>query len=394
LEPWLKEFGDGPGMNKRVVIEPAPLVGDEEKIVAKSPQMLRPDGVWSRPVLVCLLILTILVVIGALYLGKEVILPIVLALVLKLLLQPIVDVLCEKLRIPDAVSAFILILALFGSIAVVGFTISGPASDWIRKAPEVLPSLKQKLVVLRQPIDYMQQAFKELENVATHGGPDANAPTVNVKDQSAIAGAVTRVGLASLGRFFSTMVVLFFLLAAGDRLLRGLIEILPRLSDKRQALDIAFEIQRNIGGYLLTITLMNSFVGIATGLAMWSCGLGDPILWGAMAFLLNYVPILGPLTGIGLFLVAGIVALGWPWYAVLPAFIYTLIHITEGELITPMLLAKRFTLNPVIVIVSLFFWEALWGIPGAFLAVPLLAVIKIICDRIETLRPMGHIIGA
>jgi predicted PurR-regulated permease PerM len=394
LELWLKEFGDGPGMNKRVVIEPAPLAGDEEKIAAKSPQMLRPDGVWSRPVLVCLLILTILVVIGALYIGKEVILPIVLALVLKLLLQPIVDVLCEKLRIPDAVSAFILILALFGSIAVVGFTISGPASGWIRKAPEVLPSLKQKLVVLRQPIDYMQQAFKELENVATHGGPDANAPTVNVKDQSAIAGAVTRVGLASLGRFFSTMVVLFFLLAAGDRLLRGLIEILPRLSDKRQALDIAFEIQRNIGGYLLTITLMNSFVGIATGLAMWSCGLGDPILWGAMAFLLNYVPILGPLTGIGIFLVAGIVALDWPWYAVLPAFFYTLIHITEGELITPMLLAKRFTLNPVIVIVSLFFWEALWGIPGAFLAVPLLAVIKIICDRIETLRPMGHIIGA
>ena len=240
----------------------------------------------------------------------------------------------------------------------------------------------------------MQQTFKELENVATPGGPDANSPTVNVKDQSAIAGAVARVGHVSLGRFFATMVVLFFWLAAGDRLLRGLIEILPRLSDKRQALDIAFEIQRNIGGYLLTITLMNSLVGVATGLAMWSCGLGDPILWGAMAFLLNYVPILGPLTGIGIFLVAGIVALDWPWYAVLPAFVYTLIHIAEGELITPMLLAKRFTLNPVIVVVSLFFWDALWGIPGAFLAVPLLAVIKIVCDRIETLQPMGHVIGA
>ena len=381
-------------MNKPIAIGPTPLDGDEELMVAKSPQVLRPNGVLSRPVLVCLLILTIQAVLGGLYIGKEVILPIVLALVLKLLLQPIVGVLCGKLRIPEVVSALILILALFGSVAVVGFTISGPASAWIRKAPEVLPSLKEKLVVLRQPIDYMQQTFKELENVATPGGPDANSPTVNVKDQSAIAGAVARVGLVSLGRFFATMVVLFFLLAAGDRLLRGLIEILPRLSDKRQALDIAFEIQRNIGGYLLTITLMNSLVGIATGLAMWSCGLGDPILWGAMAFLLNYVPILGPLTGIGIFLVAGIVALDWPWYAVLPAFVYTLIHIAEGELITPMLLAKRFTLNPVIVVVSLFFWDALWGIPGAFLAVPLLAVIKIVCDRIETLQPMGHLIGA
>jgi predicted PurR-regulated permease PerM len=381
-------------MNKPIAIGPTPLDGDEELMVAKSPQVLRPNGVLSRPVLVCLLILTIQAVLGGLYIGKEVILPIVLALVLKLLLQPIVGVLCGKLRIPEVVSALILILALFGSVAVVGFTISGPASAWIRKAPEVLPSLKEKLVVLRQPIDYMQQTFKELENVATPGGPDANSPTVNVKDQSAIAGAVARVGLASLGRFFATMVVLFFLLAAGDRLLRGLIEILPRLSDKRQALDIAFEIQRNIGGYLLTITLMNSLVGIATGLAMWSCGLGDPILWGAMAFLLNYVPILGPLTGIGIFLVAGIVALDWPWYALLPAFVYTLIHITEGELITPILLAKRFTLNPVIVVVSLFFWDALWGIPGAFLAVPLVAVIKIVCDRIETLQPMGHLIGA
>jgi predicted PurR-regulated permease PerM len=381
-------------MNKPIAIGPTPLDGDEELMVAKSPQVLRPNGVLSRPVLVCLLTLTIQAVLGGLYIGKEVILPIVLALVLKLLLQPIVGVLCGKLRIPEVVSALILILALFGSVAVVGFTISGPASAWIRKAPEVLPSLKEKLVVLRQPIDYMQQTFKELENVATPGGPDANSPTVNVKDQSAIAGAVARVGLVSLGRFFATMVVLFFLLAAGDRLLRGLIEILPRLSDKRQALDIAFEIQRNIGGYLLTITLMNSLVGIATGLAMWSCGLGDPILWGAMAFLLNYVPILGPLTGIGIFLVAGIVALDWPWYALLPAFVYTLIHITEGELITPILLAKRFTLNPVIVVVSLFFWDALWGIPGAFLAVPLLAVIKIVCDRIETLQPMGHLIGA
>jgi predicted PurR-regulated permease PerM len=217
---------------------------------------------------------------------------------------------------------------------------------------------------------------------------------VNVKEQSAIARALARGTLATLGRFFSTMVVLFFLLAAGDRLLRGLIEILPRFSDKRQAVDIASEIQRNIGGYLLTITMMNSLVGIATGLAMWSCGLGDPILWGSMAFLLNYVPILGPLTGIGIFLVAGIVALEWPWYALLPAFLYTLIHIAEGEVITPMLLAKRFTLNPVIVIVSLIFWHAVWGIPGAFLAVPLLAVIKILCDRIETLQPIGHIIEA
>jgi predicted PurR-regulated permease PerM len=118
--------------------------------------------------------------------------------------------------------------------------------------------------------------------------------------------------------------------------------------------------------------------------------LGDPILWGSLAFLLNYVPILGPLTGIGVFFIVGIVTLGWPFQALLPAACYTMIHIAEGEIITPMLLAKRFTLNPVLIIISLFFWHLLWGIPGALLAVPLLAMFKIICDRVEPLKPVGH----
>ncbi len=356
--------------------------------------MIRPDGILSRPTLVCLLILTTLAVMGALYVGKDVVLPVLLAILLKLLLQPVVDLLRDKLRIPPVASAFILILLLFGSIAAVGFSISIPASGWVQKAPEVLPSLKEKLTVLRQPIDYLQQAFKEIEAVATPGGDDPNAPTVKVTEQSAIGGSLARGTLAVLTRFFTTMVILFFLLAAGDRLLRGFIEILPRFSDKQQAIDIAFEIQRNIGGYLITITIMNCLVGIATALAMWSTGLGDPILWGAMAFLLNYIPILGPIVGIGIFLVAGILALEWPLFAFLPALLYTLIHVAEGEVITPMLLAKRFTLNPVIVIVSLFFWHALWDMPGALLAVPMLAMFKIVADRIEPLKPIGHVIGA
>jgi predicted PurR-regulated permease PerM len=379
-------------MSRRLA--PKVLASPSEKAPADAPEVIRPGGVLSRPTLVCLLILTILAVLGALYVGKDVILPLILAVLLKLLLQPVVDFLREKLRVPPVASALILILLLFGSIAVIGFTISVPASGWIQKAPEVLPSLKDKLNVLRKPIDYMQQAFKEIEDVTAPGGPEADAPTVKVKEQSAIAASLARGTLATLGRFFATMVILFFLLAAGDRLLRGFIEILPRFSDKQQAIDIAFEIQRSIGGYLLTITVMNSIVGIVTGFAMWMSGLGDPILWGAMAFLLNYIPVLGPLTGIGIFLVAGILTQEWPAYAFVPAILYTLIHIAEGEVITPMLLAKRFTLNPVIVIVSLFFWHALWGIPGALLAVPLLAMFKIAADRIEPLKPIAHVVGA
>ena len=379
-------------MSRRISTQP--LTPVRKKAPADAAEVIRPGGILSRPTLVCLLILTILTVVGALYVGKDVVLPLVLAILLKLLLQPVVDFLRQKLRIPPVASALSLILLLFGSIAVLGFSISVPASAWIQKAPEVLPSLKEKLKVLRQPIDYMQQTLKEIEDVTAPGGTEPDAPTVKLKEQSMMGASLARGILAIFGRFFATMVILFFLLVAGDRLLRGFIEILPRFSDKQQAIDIAFEIQRSIGGYLLTITAMNSIVGIATGFAIWASALGDPILWGTMAFLLNYIPILGPLTGIGIFLVAGILTLEWPAFAFVPAILYTLIHIAEGEIITPILLAKRFTLNPVIVIVSLFFWHALWGIPGALLAVPLLAMFKIAADRLEPLKPIAHVVGA
>lgn len=113
-----------------------------------------------------------------------------------------------------------------------------------------------------------------------------------------------------------------------------------------------------------------------------------------MAFALNYVPILGPLAGVAIFFTAGLLTLSWPLPALLPALLYFGIHVVEGEAITPMLLARRFTLNPVLVIVALFFWNGLWGITGALLAVPLLAIIKVVCDHVERLHRVGRIIGS
>jgi predicted PurR-regulated permease PerM len=339
------------------------------------------------------IIILCLVAIGwTLYVGREVVLPLALALVLKLLLQPAMRFLHARLRLPQVLAAVLLILCVFGTIAAVGFTVSVPAANWIQKAPESLPLLKEKLAVLRQPIDYIQSAFKELGSIASPSGEGGQAVTVT--QGGGLLGHVAIGTATTLTRFFTMIVCLFFLLASGDRLLRGLVEVLPRFKDKRQAVEIAGEIEENITGYLLTITMMNALVGIATGIAMQLCGLGDPVLWGVAAFLLNYIPILGPMCGIAMFLAAGIVSFDWPWWALVPAGIYLCIHIVEGETVTPMLLARRFTLNPVLVIVSLFVWHALWGIPGALLAVPLLAMAKIVCDRIDPLKPIGHIIGA
>ena len=141
--------------------------------------------------------------------------------------------------------------------------------------------------------------------------------------------------------------------------------------------------------------MMNLLVGVANGLSVWAFGLPDPLLWGTVAFLLNYIPILGPLTGMVVFFFVGPVYIfsGVAW-ALAPAGVYLMIHMLEGETITPMLLARRFTLNPLLVIASLMFWDWLWGITGALLAVPLLAVTKIVCDNIDVLTPLGHLMGA
>jgi predicted PurR-regulated permease PerM len=153
-------------------------------------------------------------------------------------------------------------------------------------------------------------------------------------------------------------------------------------------------VERNISAYLVTITMMNLLVGTANGLSIWAFGLPDPLLWGTAAFLLNYIPLLGPITGMVIFFFVGLFTFSSVAWAFAPVGVYLLIHIMEGETITPMLLARRFTLNPLLVIVSFMFWDWLWGITGALLAVPLLAVLKIICDHIDALTPVGHLLGA
>jgi predicted PurR-regulated permease PerM len=216
--------------------------------------------------------------------------------------------------------------------------------------------------------------------------------TVSVRRDLGLTGILFAGTRAVLDGLFTTVLVLYFLLVAGEIFLRRIVEVLPNFSDKRQAVDISQQIEADISAYLLTITAMNAAVGIATAVAMYLCGLGDPLLWGAAAFLLNYVPILGPLFGTVIFLLAAMLSFDSLWWALLPPALYFGIHLVEGETLTPMLLARRFTLNPVLVILSLVFWFWMWGVPGAILAVPMLAILKIVSDRVRPLKALGHVL--
>lgn len=320
------------------------------------------------------------------YVAKEIILPVFAAFILKLLLQPAMRFL-ERWWVPRTLAALLLIVVVFGMIIGLGTAVSGPAATWAAKLPEGIPRLQERLSFLKGPIESVRQFLEQADVYAHWGSPPTTASDAQGGSLSQTLFAGTRSFATGL---FTTVLLLFFLLISGDTFLRRLVEILPDFSDKRQAVDISKQIEEDISAYLVTITIMNGMVGIATGTVMWLTGLGDPVFWGAVAFLLNFLPILGPLLGIAIFLLAGLLTIDTLWQALLPAGLYLAIHLIEGETITPMLLAKRFTLNPVLIIMALVFWYWMWGTPGAILAVPMLAIAKIICDRIKPLAAIGH----
>ena len=321
--------------------------------------------------------------LSVLYVASEIVLPLVLAIVLKLLLQPLVRLL-ERCRIPRAAGAILSVLLVLAAFGGSFSLLAGPATAWAGKLPEAIPKLRDSLSFLHQPIDAAQHMMQQL-------GADTAAATPSVKP-STLVGAVLSGSASATSGLFTTLLILFYLLVSGETFLRRLVEILPRFGAKRSAVELAADIEKNVSLYLLTVSCINAFVGLATGGVMWLCGVENPVLWGAVAFMLNFVPILGPMAGIVVFLMASILSLGVSWWAVLPVGLYLGIHIVEGEIFTPMLLARRFTINPVAVILALIFWYWMWGVAGAVLAVPLLAVTKIICDDLRPLRALGHLL--
>jgi predicted PurR-regulated permease PerM len=353
------------------------LVNETDMPLPSNPQTFFLGGLFVFSVLVIA------------YVASSIILPIVLAFVLKLLLQPVVRLL-ERAHIPRALGALLPILIVVATLVGLVAALSGPAATWAERLPQGIPRLEAHLVVLKGPIQAFQKFIRQAEDVANN--PGEKGSTVSVRSDLGLTGALFSGTRAVLDGLFTTALVLYFLMVSGDTFLRRFVEILPRLSNKRQAVDISQQIEGDISAYLVTITVMNAAVGIATAVAMYLCGLGDPLLWGATAFLLNYIPILGPLFGMCVFILAGMLTFDSLLWALLPAALYFGIHLVEGETLTPMLLARRFTLNPVLVILSLVFWFWMWGVPGAVLAVPVLAIVKIICDRLRPLKALGHLL--
>lgn len=373
--------GESPGapLETDTVAVSQAIEDPEEMPLPKDPKLVFLGGLFIMALLACA------------YVARSVILPIVLAFLLKLLLQPVMRVF-ERIRVPRVIASLVVVALVLALLGGVGELLSGPAASWGKRLPQALPRLEQRLRVVRQPVDKLNEMVGHAQKAVSNSGNKPIAPASasplapGPSMKSVILANVQEFAVA----FLTTFLMLFFLLNSGDTFLRRLVEVMPRFRDKRQVIDIAWQVESDISGYLITISVMNLLVGVVTGLAMWALGVHDPLLWGAVVFLLNYVPILGPLTGMVMFLAIGLLSLNPLWKAFMPMVVYVAVHLIEGETFTPMLLARRFTLNPVLVIIALLFWYWMWGVPGAILAVPMLAITKIVCDRVRPLAAFGH----
>lgn len=376
-----------------------PPSGGDQSAGASDPTNLAPSqeegesaGILGRSAdvrHVSLVILTLLAVLYTLHFAAEFFLPIVLAILLNLLLSPMVRLLCNHVRIPEPLGAGIVIVVVLGVLGFGAYRLAPAASTWVARAPESLATLQRRIQPLRRSMERANQAVEQVEQATDM---DKKTQEVEIKGpsltQQAFGGTTALLG--------SAMVVIFltyFLLASGELFLQKLVGALPQLKDKKTAVHIVRETEAQVSVYLVVTTLINLGVGVATGAALALLGMPNAALWGVIAAVLNFVPYIGGLVNTVILALAALLAFEDVGRALIVPLVFTVINILEGNLITPWILGRRMRLNTVAVFVGLVFWWFVWGIPGAILAVPIMASIKIACDHIESLRPVGEFLA-
>jgi predicted PurR-regulated permease PerM len=346
--------------------------------------MRRSFGVQS----ISLIGLFILAVFYTIYFMRSVLLPVVLALLLSFLLRPIVRGLA-RLKVPMPISAA---LILIGFLTFVGYGISAltaPTMGWLQKAPAGLAELQHKLLPLKKSIAQVTQTTGEIEKLAS---TSAETKTVEVKRHPITDIFFLRTPELITSSVLS-IILLYFLLVYDQTFIAKLVKLLPTLSDKKTAVAIAHDIESQVSRYLFTITAINVCLGLAVGTAVGVLGLRNPVMWGAMVALLNFVPYLGALTGIICMTIGALLSFDSLGYALIFPAVYLAFGTLEGSFITPWIMGRSLTLNPVIILLSLTFWGWMWGIVGIILAVPILAAIKILCAHIKPMEPLAEFLS-
>ena len=338
--------------------------------------------------------LFVLALFYTLYFAREFFLPVTLAVLLNFLFSPVVRAL-KGARVPEPVGAALLILAILSAIGGGVYALREPAQRWITQAPESMSGLGKKLRQLRRPVEQVAKTAEQVQRAAgaAAGTPDRPRTQEVVVRGPSLGERVFGTTQSVLTHLLETLVLLYFLLAGGDLFLQKLIKVLPHFQDKRRAVQIARETEASISTYLSTVALINISEGLVVAGVMWLIGMPNPGLWGVLVAFLEFIPYLGAATMVAVLSLVALATFDNVWHAVLAPGGFLLINLLQANFVTPLVLGRRLTLNPVAIFVGLVFWWWLWGIAGAFIAVPLLATFKIFCDHIETLAPIGEFLG-
>lgn len=329
----------------------------------------------------------------ATYFARDVLLPIVLAILLTLTLRPLVRGL-QRIGIPPGFSAVLLMLAIGLGFAIAGYFLSGPIGEMAARAPQIGSEVQSKLAGLMDRFASIQEVGKQVTEMAdAAGATDGEEKVEVVVDQSGLIPEAVGSVASITSSLVAAMILTLFLLASGDFYHRRIVEASPKLHDKKRALTIVRDVEKQISRYLAAITMINAGLGFAIGVALWILGLPMPHVWGTLAFLLNFMPFIGAIIGTAAVGAFALVSFDSVPYALLAPLSYFALTTIEGNFVTPMLVGRRLELNIVSVFVTVAFWIWLWGVPGAVLAVPFLVVVKAICDNVPSLKAFGSFLS-
>lgn len=353
-----------------------------------------------------LAVLALLASIFMLRWASAVFIPLMLGLTLSYALAPAVDRL-QRLHLPRAVAAAMLMLAMFGAIGWTAYTLSDEATLFVESLPDAAQKIRQAMRAKPNQsattIDKVQEAATQLEQAAKEGSAGTSTATRGVtrvqieraqfdlKDflWTSVPGMAASIGQAVLVLFIA-----FFLLASGDTFRRKMVKIAgPTFARKKVTLQALDEITGLIQRYLAVQVLISAIVGVATWLAYLAIGVEHAAVWGVLAFVLNFIPYIGSIIVIGGSALVGFVQFGSIEAALLVAGVALGVHTISGYLLTPWLTSRAGRLNAVTVFVGVLAFGWLWGIWGLLLGVPILLMLKTVCDRVDEFKPLGELLG-
>jgi predicted PurR-regulated permease PerM len=335
------------------------------------------------------IVLVMLGMVAFLYFARPVVLPIFLACVGGMTLKPVIRWL-SQCHIPPALSAAVVLSVLVGSSTLGFIQLGHPALTWMNEAPQHITQLRQKAQKLFPRAVRFSQAADAVNNLGTTEDGKKGLGAVELKT-SRVPTFINWTGTV-LGGVGESLVLLYLVLASGDLFLQKLVRVMPTMQNKKRAVDISHEIQQQISNYLFSVSVINVGLGVVVAAGLYWLGVPNAAMWGMLIALLNFIPYFGPFAGISLLAVAGLLTFDTLWKGLLPPAWYLLLHLLESNFITPVLLGRRFTLNPVVIFVSLIFWTWLWGVPGALLSVPILVSIKVICERVPSMSHLNELL--